>query len=108
MIDSNDKLAALLELLEYDRTISVSITTGISPVVMCLENVNIGDASHLLTVCGAGDDMTTALDNLYSRMTDLADDAYVVVQGQTSLIGLRYLDGSWVQLKKYHINRMPT
>ena len=97
----SEMVSILLQLQDYDPTVKLEITSGFSPVCMCIEQVNVGDNSYLLSVCGAGDDFETALRNLFGKLANLDEDAYVVIRSKEGLVGLRLLDSAWVQIRKY-------
>ena len=96
----NSQIETILALREFHPGLNLTVESGISNVVIRLNDVFIGDHDFLLNVAGCGDTFEDALNNLYSRVTSTD---YVVIDNAVcpSIRCLRFLQGTWVTVKEY-------
>ena len=102
-MNTNEKVNVILALREYAPGLNLKIESGISPVVVRLNGVFIGDADYMLSVTGCGDTFDEALNNLYARISN-TDDGYVIIDSELMVrpVGLRYLNNTWIPVKEFN------
>lgn len=98
----NEKIEVILALREYAPGLNLTVEAGISPVVIRLNGVYVGDVDYMLSVSGCGDTFEAALSNLYSRIVR-TDGDYVIVDSALMRcpVGLRYVNGTWITIKDF-------
>lgn len=76
-MNTKEKMEAILSLRIYVPNMTITIETGIAPVVLRLCNVHVGNDGYMLSVAGCGETMDEAVDNLAYRLMETDD--YVIV-----------------------------
>lgn len=95
-MNSNEKLEAILALRHEVPDMKLTITTGIAPVVIHLDNVYVGGGGYILTMAGFGETMEDAIDDLiYRLLVDSGDYVLVDINMKGGPRWLRFKEGSW-------------
>ena len=94
-MNTNEKMEAILSLRHEVPNLTLTIETGIAPVILRLSNVYVGNDGYMLSVAGCGETMDEAIDNLAYRLMETDD--YVIEDNSfyTEPRLLRFIDGSW-------------
>jgi hypothetical protein len=94
-MNTNEKMEAILSLRHEVPNLTLTIETGIAPVVLRLSNVYVGNEGYMLSVAGCGETMDEAIDNLAYRLMETDD--YVIEDNSfyNEPRLLRFIDGSW-------------
>ena len=100
-MNNNDMINVILALREYHPGLNLTVESGISPVVIRLNDVFIGDRDYILAVSGCGDTFDGALQKLYTRIVSQED--YVIVDSEITQrpVGLKYINETWVTIKEF-------
>lgn len=95
-MNTNDKIKAILNLRYFVPDMSLTIESGIAPVVLRLVNVYVGGDGYILSVSGCGETMEDAVDNLMDRLTSTDEYVIVDINMKDGPRFLRFECGTWV------------
>lgn len=98
-MNTQEKMEAILSLRHDVPDLTLTIETGIAPVVLRLSNVYVGNDGYMLSVAGCGETMDEAIDNLAYRLMENGDYVIVDINKRGGPRMLRYRDGAWWTVK---------